>query len=146
MIPLKLLALDAEDLAVISAHVQDAVCRVGDLDYASARKQFGTVTNRFAWESGEGGLLSRRRNERRRSVLSFGRVLAIRTAGIDRGKPDDVLSLLAVRFHETQAPAGTIELLFAGTAAIRLDVECIEARLADLGAAWEAVSRPLHRV
>ncbi|TIW90906.1 MAG: DUF2948 family protein, partial [Mesorhizobium sp.] len=29
--------------------------------------------------------------------------------------------------------------------AIMLDVECIEARLADIGGAWEATSRPFHR-
>ena len=63
-----------------------------------------------------------------------------------RGKAADVLELLAIRFVPGEAPGGTIELVFSGGGAIRLDVECIEARLADLGGAWEASSRPQHRV
>ena len=38
--PLRLLALDAEDLALVSAHVQDAVLRVGDLAYLPRKKAF----------------------------------------------------------------------------------------------------------
>ena len=72
--------------------------------------------------------------------------MGIRTAGIDRNKPDEVLSLLAIEFTATEAPAGFVDLLFSGDATIRLDVECIEARLADVGGAWEATSRPAHRV
>jgi hypothetical protein len=68
----------------------------------------------------------------------------MRTVGISRDKPDDILSLLAIRFKPADPPSGTIELIFAGTAAIRLEAECIEARLTDLGAAWEASSRPVH--
>lgn len=144
MEPLKLLALDEEDLAVISAHVQDAVAKVGDLDFSPARKQFALAMNRFAWEASSTRLFGAH-HERHRSALSFNRVLAVQTAGIDRAKTEDVLSLLAVRFLPGEAPAGTVELLFSGEAAVRLQVECIEARLADLGAAWETASRPAHR-
>lgn len=142
---LKLIALDEEDLAVLSAHVQDAVAKVSDIDYAPAKKIFSLAMNRFAWEAGTGGLFRRQPHQRRRAVLSFSRVLSVRTAGIDRAKPDEVLSLLAVRFHAGEAPAGTVELVFSGEATVRLGVECIEARLADLGPAWEAASRPAHR-
>ena len=91
------MALDAEDLDVISAHMQDAVCKIGDIDYRPRHRQFVLVGNRFVWE-GAGG---RRRKtfERRRSVLHFDRVDAVRTLGIDRSRPDDVLSLLAVRYR-----------------------------------------------
>lgn len=143
---LKLLALDEEDLRVVSAHVQDAVAKVGDIDYAPARRHFALAMNRFAWEAGGGGGLFRRHRERRRAVLSFSRVLSVQTAGIGRDKPEDVLSLLAIRFTQAEAPAGTVELVFSGEATIRLAVECIEARLSDLGGAWEAASRPAHRV
>lgn len=143
---LKLIALDQEDLAIVSAHVQDAVAKVADFDYAPAQKQFSLAMNRFAWEAEKGGLFRRRPHQRRRAVLSFARVLAVQTAGIDRAKPDDVLSLLAVRFRPDEAPAGTVELVFSGEAVARLSVECVEARLADLGGAWEAASRPAHRV
>lgn len=144
MTPLKLVALDEKDLEIVSAHTQDAVMKVGDLLYLPEVKRFVAPMNRFAWETSKG--LFRRRDERRNSVLHFDRVLGARISGIDRAKTDDVLSLLAIRFAESEAPAGTIELVFAGAGSIRLDVECIEARLADLGGAWEAASRPTHRI
>mgnify|MGYP000852555371 CR=1 FL=1 len=142
---LKLVALDEQDLEIVSAHVQDAVMKIGDLDFSPATKRFVLSMNRFAWESETGGLFRRRNHQRRRSVLDFNRVLGVRASGIDRDKPEDVLSLLAIRFHEREAPAGAIELVFSGGGAIALHVECIEARLADLGGAWEAASRPAHK-
>lgn len=141
---LKLIALDAEDLKVISAHIQDAVVKTADLDYRAGEKRFVLTMNRFAWEVPSG--IFTRRDERRRSVLHFDRVLAVQTAGFSRDRGDDVLSLLAIRFAGSDAPASMLELTFAGGASIRLEVECIEARLADVGAAWEARSRPAHRV
>lgn len=140
---LKLIALDAEDLEIVSAHVQDAAVKAADLDYRAGEKRFVMAMNRFAWEVAGG--FFRRHNERRRSVLHFDRVLSARTTGFSRDEPDEVLSLLAIRFDEAESPAGVVELTFAGGAAIRIEVECIEARLADLGAAWEASSRPAHR-
>lgn len=140
---LKLVALDDEDLKIVSAHAQDAVMKVADLEFLARDKRFVAAMNRFAWE--EAGGFFHRHNERHRCVLHFDRVLGARTSGITRAKPEEVLSLLAIRFEETDAPAGVIELVFAGDAAIRLDVECIEARLTDLGGAWEASSRPAHK-
>ena len=58
--------------------------------------------------------------------------------------PDEVLDLLAIRFEEADAPSGVIELVFAGNATIRLQVECIEAQLSDLGAAWSTDAVPDH--
>ena len=139
---LKLLALDADDLEIVSAHVQDAVMQIGAFDWRPKEKRFLIEMNRFVWEKAGG--VFRRHNERRRSVLHFDRVLAVRSAGIDRAKPQDVLSLLTIGFAEDDAPAGTIELLFAGGGSVALDVECIETRLTDLGAAWAASSRPAH--
>jgi hypothetical protein len=143
MTDLKLAALDEEDLAVISAHVQDAVMKVDNLAYLQTAKQFVLTMNRFAWEKGPRGWLNT--GERHQSVLAFGRVLSARTHGIDPRKKDEVLSLLAIRFLPGEPPSGTLELVFSGDATIRLDVECIECRLADTGGVWRAVSRPTHR-
>lgn len=143
MTPLKLVALDEKDLEIVSAHTQDAVMKVGDLVYQPEAKRFVAPMNRFAWEASRG--FFRRRDERRSSVLHFDRVLGVKLSGIDREKPDEVLSLLAIRFEAGEPPAGAIQLIFSGSGTIRLDVECIEARLADLGAAWQAGSRPIHR-
>ncbi|MER8521798.1 DUF2948 family protein [Mesorhizobium sp. M0644] len=141
---LKLVALDDQDLSIISAHVQDAVMKVSDLEYLPSVKRFVLTMNRFVWEAKSGFL--RRHNERRQAVLHFDRVLGAKTSGIARDKPDEVLSLLAISFLALDKPAGIVELIFSGGGAIMLDVECVEARLADVGGAWEATSRPVHRV
>lgn len=143
MTDLKLVALDNEDLAVISAHMQDSVFKVGDIDWSPRDAQFALAVNRFVWEGAE---RKRRGFERRRAALVFKRVLAVRSLGIDRQKRDEVLSLLALRFEQKgEGPDGTIELSLSGTASIALDVECIEVQLADIGGAWEASSKPRHR-
>lgn len=140
---LKLIALDEQDLGIFSAHLQDAVLKVKEFNFAPATKQFGLTLNRFVWE--KGGKFLRPHNERRKSLLHFDRVLGVQLSGIDRSKPEEVLSLMTVSFTAGDTPAGTVELLFSGGGKVRLDVECIEARLADLGGAWEASSRPAHR-
>jgi hypothetical protein len=142
MTNLKLLALDNEDLSIISAHVQDSVFKVGDMSYAPRTGQFSITANRFVWE------LSDRKDktyERHRSALVFKRVQAVRSVGVDRRRRDEVLSLLAVRFDQKgEGPDGTVELTLAGNATILLDVECIEVQLADIGGAWETPSKPDH--
>ncbi|MEO1281524.1 MAG: DUF2948 family protein [Pseudomonadota bacterium] len=146
MADLKLIILDQEDLAVMSAHLQDAVLRVGDIAYQAQDKRFAAVANRFDWEGDIKAKTQRKKkHQRRRSGLRFERVLAARTLRIDLSKSDDVLSLLAVTFEETDAPAGRLTLNFSGGMAIELDVECIEAELRDLGAAWATDFRPLHK-
>jgi hypothetical protein len=135
---LKLLALDTEDLDVISATTQDAVVRVGDMGYAKADRRFALLMNRFAWE--EGG----RTRQRRRAALHFDRVEDVKSAGFDTNAVDGVLELLAIRFRPGDDPEGTVELDFAGGGTERLSVECLEARLQDLGAAWAARATPEH--
>jgi hypothetical protein len=140
--PLKLAAFDEEDLAVLSAHVQDAVLKVADLVYLPQERRFAVAMNRFIWEKAADG--KRKAFERRRSVLSFDRVQAVRTSRIDRSRTDAVLELLAVSFETADTPAGKVTLVFAGGGAVQLDVEVIEARLADLGAAWATSAKPAH--
>ena len=144
MAALKLIALDDQDLSIVSAHVQDAVMKVSDLEYLPAAKRFVLTMNRFVWEAKSG--FYRQHNERRQSVLHFDRVLGAKTSGISRDKPAEVLSLLAISFIAISKPAGIIELVFSGGGTVMLDVECIEARLADIGGAWEAASRPVHGI
>jgi hypothetical protein len=142
MTDLKLLALDGEDLETISATTQDAVVRVSEMGYAKRDRRFAMLMNRFAWE--ESGKGAARTGVRKRSALHFERVLRARFTGFDPAAPEGAVELLAVQFTETNAPAGYVELTFAGGGAVRLDVECLEARLEDLGAAWAARIRPEH--
>lgn len=140
--PLKLLALDDEDLTVISAHMQDAVFRVGDLDYRPANKSFAVAANRFAWEAAD---RATKGFERCRAALCFKQVKSVRSIGFDRNAKDKVLELLAVLFDQDgEGPDGAIELVLAGGASILLNVDCIEVQLADTGGTWETTLKPRH--
>lgn len=141
MTDLKLIALDTEDLEVISAHVQDAVVRVADMGYARADHRFALLMNRFDWQSVQG---KRDKGQRKRAAMHFDSVQTVTTAGFDPASAEGVLSLLAVTFLPIDGPAGIVELSFAGGGTVRLGVECLEARLSDLGAAWAASAKPAH--
>jgi len=146
---LKLIALDADDLAVISAHLQDAVLKIGDLAFLPREKKFAAVANRFDWMDaiGKDGAKDNgydKRYARRRAALRFERVLSAQVQGLDLKSKSAVAELLAIRFEPGDPPQGQVTLDFAGGGAIRLKVECIEAELRDLGPAWEAKSRPQH--
>ena len=139
---LKLVALDADDLEVISVHLQDAVLKIGDMTWLPAEHRFAAVLNRFDWEHG----ITRKAGpwRRRRSGLSFDRAQAAQIKNLRTDQADAVLELLAIEFEPADPPGGTVILQFAGGGAVRLQVECIEARFSDLGPAWETVSRPEH--
>jgi len=141
---LRLIALDAEDLAVLSAHVQDAVLRVGDISWLPREKHIVLAMNRFVWEAAGGGSWRRRDYQRRRAALHFARVEKVQSSGIDRAAEDAVLNLLALRFEPINPPSGEVVLDFAGDATIRLSVEVLEVELTDLGPAWSTGLAPRH--
>ena len=139
---LKLLALDTEDLSVISTHMQDSVFKLKDASFEPKHGQFSLSANRFVWEeAGKKGTPP----ERCRSVLVLKRVSSVRSHNVNRMDKEQVLSLLAIRFEQKQdGPDGTVELTLSGGGAIALDVECIEAQLVDVSGAWETAAKPHH--
>ena len=139
---LKLVALDEKDLEVISACVQDSVSKIGELDYQSAAKRFVVPLNRFVWEREPRA--KGQPAERRRAVLHFDRVTGVKTFNLNRADKEKVLSLLTLRFLPDESPSGTLELVFAKNISVLLDVECIEAQLADIGGRWAAQAKPRH--
>lgn len=144
---LKLLALDKDDLTIISAYVQDAVLKVKNIDWQPENKRFVMVINRFAWENEKPQkkiFKMRASSERHFAALHFDRVEKVQVRGLSKQNTDEVLSLLAIQFKETENPSGIVELQFSGDCILRLQVECIECQLADLGPVWQAKNRPLH--
>ncbi|NNE23139.1 MAG: DUF2948 family protein [Rhizobiales bacterium] len=137
---LKLTALDDDDLSVLSAHLQDAVLRIGDIRYLPGEQRFVMVANRFDWQGATGN-----KAMRRRCGVHFDRVRAVQSKKVRLGADDAILSLLAIEFKAgREAPEGSIELTLSGGGSIRLDVECIEANLEDLGPMWETGNIPSH--
>jgi DNA-binding protein YbaB len=134
--PLRLLAQDADDLEIISAAMQDAVAKVGDITYEAKARLLTIAFNRYCWESGG--------SERVRSALQLGGVLKVQARKIRRGARDAVLEVLAVRFDPGDAPGGLITVSCAGGGDLRASVECIDAVLADVSEPWPTPRAPAH--
>lgn len=137
MAKLKLRAVDAEDLAVVSACLQDAIVAVADMVWEAEERRFVLVASRFCWEGcrdADGADL-----ERVHAGLRFDGVTAVRHRGIDRSKRDEMLALLAM--HPVD---GGIHLEFAGGGTIRLEAEGILCHLQDLDEPWPTQWRPSH--
>jgi hypothetical protein len=140
--PLRLIAFDSEDLAVISANLQDALVRVGDMAYLPRTKQFAIIFARFDWlaaSQGKGCIW-----ERCRTGLHFERVFKVSSSGFCQSDKDTILNLLSIDFKETHAPSGEVRLIFSAGHTLRLEVECLEAELCDLGQRWKARALPGH--
>ncbi len=139
--PLKLIALDKDDLEVVSAHLQDSTLKAGEILWRPSEHRVIIALDRFDWEAAHGTSTY----QRRRSALRFERVLSCKCKSMDCGDLERSLNLLAVDFVQTDAPAGIVTLVFAEGGALRLEVECLEAELADLGPVWAAECCPEHK-
>ena len=136
--PLRLLAQDAEDLAVISAAMQDAVAKVGDIDYEPKGRRLTIAFNRYAWEAGGGA--------RVRSALQLAGVLKVEARKIRREAPQAVIEILAMTFEPGEAPGGVVTLSCAGGGDLRATVECVDAVLADVSQPWPTPRKPAHEL
>ena len=135
---LKLRAEDAEDISVIAACLQDALVPVGDMSFLTAEKCFVLVANRFRWEA-----LPREPSagvyERIRCGICFERVNAVRRRGIPRKDPGKLLEILTITVED-----GALNLVFAGDAVIRLEIDHVRCVLEDFGEPWPTHWRPQH--
>lgn len=142
---LKLIALDRDDMEVVSTHLQDAVVKAADVHWRPSENRVVVGLNRFDWEAAACGSTPQFR--RRRAALRFDRVLGCKCRNLDAAQKEQVLNLLAVEFScKGDDPAGTVTLTFSGGGALRLDVECLEVELADLGPCWGTDCCPEHAI
>ena len=125
---LKLLALDREGLEVISAHIQNTCVKRSDMAWLPRHRRFVVAGMRYDWIGAKSGPA-----ERVSSVLRFDRVLRVSHLGLNDKTGDDVINLLAVTFEKTDPPAGMIILAFADGSLVRLEVECVEVEMRDMG-------------
>ncbi len=134
--PLRLLAEDADDLALVAAALQDAVTKIGDIRYEAKARRLTLTANRYRWEA--------RESERVRTALQLGSVLSVQARRLRRGAKDAILELLTVSFEPTEAPGGIIAFTFAGGGDLRVTVECLDAILADVSEPWPTPRIPKH--
>ena len=144
--PLRLMAVDAEDLKVVSALVQDAIFLASEMRWTPADRRFAVLLNRFRWEDASGAEKRRRDFERVQAVLMIEDVVKVQSQGVQKGNADTVLSLLSVGFEEGSDGDGRVVLNLAGDGAIACEVEALGLWLKDVTRPYIAPSRkaPSH--
>ncbi len=136
--PLRLLAEDAEDLAVISAALQDAVGKIGDIAFDGRARRLTLALNRYRWEA------AGKARERVRTGLQVGGVLGVKSRKLRRDAKSAVVELLSIAFEPGEAPGGAVVFTFAGGGDLRAEVECVDVVLADVSEAWPTPRTPTH--
>jgi hypothetical protein len=134
--PLKLLAADAEDLKVVASALQDAVAKIGDIEFDARRRLLTIGFNRYCWEVGS--------DLRVRSGLQVGSVMGLQARNLRRHARDAVVELLTIAFEPDEEPGGALILSFSGGGDLRARVECVDLVLADVSAPWPARRTPTH--
>ena len=131
--PLRLLAQSEEDVPALSALVQDAVVRAGDVVWDAQRRRLVLLLSRYRWEATS--------PSRVRSALRVESVLQVQRRGWPAA--DTMLDLLAVT-----ASGDWVSLDWAsaldGATAIRIKVEAVDLVLEDLGEPWPSRQQPHH--
>jgi hypothetical protein len=140
--PLRLMVEDADDLNALSTVLQDAIAKIGDFAHLPKQRRFAFVANRFIWEGA--GEARRGPFARVRSGCHFDDVISARQQNLRVNAKDGVLDLLAIRFEPGADGAGVVTIDFAGGGAIRLEVESLNAQLADISAPWPTNMKPVH--
>jgi hypothetical protein len=138
--PLGLVALDGEDLKIISALMQDAVFPITEMTWDQGRRRFALLVNRFRWED------KRPKPERVQSVLIIEDTMKVASQGVDLSAKNMILSILTMEWAAGEDGTGTITLTLAGDGAVAIDVECLEVTLSDVTRPYLAPSgnMPTH--
>src|ERR1700733_12668059 len=135
----QLSAVHREGLGAIFPHNEDTCVYRVDMTWLPGQRRFVVAGMRYDWVGAKTGP-----EERVSSVLRFDRVLKVSHLGLTETSADATLNLLAVTFEKTDPPAGIIILAFADGALVRLDVECVEVELRDMGHRVPAQACPGH--
>ena len=141
--PLRLIAVEAADVPVLAALVQDAVFPITEMRHDPKARRFAILLNRFRWEDRAAAEAAKRPYERVRSLLIVEDILRLRSSGIDRSDRDTVLSILTLEFMPLADGMGTLTLMLAGDGAIAMDVEAVNLRLEDVTRPYVAPSRKM---
>lgn len=139
--PLRLKALDVEDLGVVSGLIQDAIFPASEIKWDRAARRFAVLLNRFRWEDADKAETRKRDYERVQSVLLIEDALRVQSQGIDPRDTDMVLSVLTLGFVAGEDGGGFVELTLAGDGVIRIEVEALEVVLKDVTRPYVAPSK-----
>lgn len=147
--PVRLMAKDAEDLAVVASCLQDALVPLAEMRFLKSEKRFVMLANRFRWEQSDPQRAEGRGdasyadasagNQRINAGICIDGVTGVRSRGIDREKPAKFLSLMTLSLD-----GNLLNLVFAGGGVIQLEIDRPSVFLQDFGEAWPTQWRPDH--
>lgn len=146
--PIRLRAENVDDLAVISALVQDSVGQNSETSWQPKKHRFALLLNRFRWEDEAAAKAQGRPFERVQSTLVVDGVLKVAGEGVDPRDKEQIFSLLSLSFTTEEDGAGTLSLLLSGDGAIHLSVECLDITLTDVSRPYLARAKhePSHPI
>ena len=142
--PLKLMAVESEDLEILSAALEGMITSPGEMSYLKSNRAFTVMGSRFKWEDAVDEPENSGRWLRIRSGVYFGDVMDVKSSGISQGSPTEVLELLSLSTHLLEDGQADIALNFAGGGVLRLRMECINVTLTDTGEPWVTELKPGH--
>ena len=129
---LRLKAADPEDLAVISACLQDARTCLREMAFSPSDRRFAVAFTRYRrelmkdWSSCDGLTECP-------SALVLGDIDEVKYRGLDGARPDKQLVLLTIATEPGKNHLIHIDLVFEGDAQIQLRTDRIACRLDDFG-------------
>lgn len=146
--PLRLIAQDTDDLAILSALIQDSVLPMKETSWQPDVKRFGMLVNRFRWEDKVRAEQNNRAYERVQSMIIIEDVMGVSSMGINHNDKEQITSVLAVDFEPTKDGAGKVVFTLSGDGALMLEVECLEVIIKDVTKPYAAISRsaPKHKL
>ena len=133
---LRLRASDTGDLEIIAGAVQDSIFQIGQSRYDKAGLSFTLRLSRYMREMDT--------PHRVESGLRFDGVLSVKSQGVDLTKQDAYAVILGLIYEATDTPAGIVSVTLAGGGVIQIEVEAIDATLADIGDARKTKRIPKH--
>lgn len=139
--PLRLKALDVEDLTVLSSLTQDAVFPATEMRWDRKARRFGLLLNRFRWEDAPNAKIGKRNVERVQAVMTIEDVMSVKSQGVQAGDADTIMSFLSVAFEPADDGMGRVLLTLSGDGAIAIEVEALEVMLADVTRPYIAPSK-----
>jgi hypothetical protein len=150
---LRLLAHGEDDVAVVSALLQDAIIPGADMEFNRNTNQFIIVANRFCWEiqplDGVTSSDGKPVHERRLCGICIRHVTAVQHHDWPDMRQGALFNLLALRYVDMSKHTGEgvgLQFEFSGGSSLRLLTDEIDITLADLNAGHPTSLQPAHDV
>ena len=142
---LKLRAVAAEDVEIMSALLQDGLVAASDLHYQKDAASFVMVINRFCWEQAD-DTESQTQSNRCLCGLKVAHVKRVSQRGLSTGV-NQFYNLLSITFEEMKENEKVVNRLtftFSDGYGIRLFVDELALIVQDIAAPHPGLARPQH--